>query len=182
MNTRNKTSLVDDLFINRWSSRMFAAGELTKEELDSLFEAARWSPSCFNEQPWFFLCPKDAKEKDAFMQLLAPANQEWAQDAALLCFVIARRHFNLNDLPNRHYAFDSGAAWVSLALQAATMGLSAHAMGGFNHDDSYKVLGVNREKYEVMAAIAIGKPQEEAKDEERTDRKSLAEVYGGAIK
>jgi len=182
MNTRNKTSFVDDLFIDRWSSRMFVPSELTEKELDSLFEAARWSPSCFNEQPWFFLCPKDAKEKDAFMQLLAPANQEWVKNTALLCFVIARRHFNLNNQPNRHYAFDSGAAWVSLALQAATMGLSAHAMGGFNHDDSYEVLGVNREKYEVMAAIAIGKPSEEAKNEERTDRKSLAEVYGDAIK
>lgn len=182
MNIRNKTSQVSDLFIKRWSSRMFTSYELSDAQLDSLFEAARWSPSCFNEQPWFFVIPKGEQEKEAFMQLLMPANQEWVKDASLLCYVIARRHFNLDGRANRHYAFDSGAAWVSLALQAETMGLSAHAMGGFNHDASYEVLKVDKEKYEVMAAIAIGKPSSKAVSEERTQRKPLARVYGTSLK
>ena len=179
MVTRNKISSVKDLFINRWSSRMFSETQLTQEELNSLFEAARWAPSCFNEQPWFFLLPRNDEEKETFFQLLLPGNQKWVGTASLLCYAIARRRFKHDDKLNRHYAFDAGAAWASLALQAQSMGLSAHAMAGYDGEAVYDRLKVDKEKHEVLAAIAIGRPTETArKEEERTERKPLTEVYG----
>lgn len=181
MTTRTTSATIAQIFTERWSSRMFSGASLSKEQQASLFEAARWAPSCFNEQPWFFLLPKDEKRKEEFFQLLLPGNQEWVSQAAILCFVVARRHFKLNNKLNRHNAFDAGAAWASLALQAQTLGLSAHAMAGYDNEAAYAVLEINKETHEVLAAIAIGVPAAAAAAEERTQRKPLAEVFGTTV-
>ena len=153
---------------------MFSGAPLSEEQKTSLFEAARWAPSCYNEQPWFFLLPANEKEEKLFFSLLAPPNQEWVAKAGLLCYVIARRHFHLNNKLNRHNAFDAGAAWMALALQAETMGLSAHAMGGYDNESAYATLKINKDTHEIIAAIAVGVPTNEP--EERTERKPLEEV------
>ena len=158
---------------------MFSQERLTESELNSLFEAARWAPSCFNEQPWFFLLPRNDEERETFFRLLVPGNQKWVGSASLLCYAVARRRFKYNDKPNYHHAFDTGAAWASLALQAQSMGLSAHAMAGYDHENAYEKLKVDRKEYAVLAAIAIGRPTAAAREkEERTERKPLTEVYG----
>jgi len=174
---------VDPLFLERWSPRSFAADPLPQDQLDALFEAARWAPSCFNEQPWLFLFARSERDRELFASLLSDGNRGWASQASVLAFLFARRRFARNDGPNRWAGFDSGAAWMSLALQARQLGLDTHAMGGFDEERVYESLGVPREDYEAMAACAIGKraererlPAELAERERPSPRKPLDQV------
>jgi nitroreductase len=174
---------VDSQFIDRCSPRAFADTPLAREQVASLFEAARWAPSCNNDQPWLFLYAETALDRARFAEALAPANQTWAANAPLLLFVLCRRHFRHDGKENRHAPFDAGAAWMSLALQARKLGLHAHAMAGFSRPKAYALLGVPQEDYDIMAAVAVGRrgdpallPEEVAERELPNARKPLAEV------
>lgn len=129
---------VDEQFPDRWSPRSFSDRTLTEAEVMSLLEAARWSPSAANHQPWRFVWA--LRGESAFQAMAATLtgnNPLWAGNAALL-IAVASKDTVLNregsEVPNRTAGFDSGAAWMSLALQAQAMGLVAHAMGGFDKD------------------------------------------------
>ena len=167
-------------FIDRWSSRDYDGTALTQEQIHILLEAARWTPSSYNDQPWTFYYPKTDEQRKRFLALLAEGNQEWAKNAGVLFFLAASRTLSETGEQNRHYAFDTGAAWMALALQAQILGLSAHAMGGFDEERAYSELGIDKNNYEIFAAIAVGKPTQQAvASEERTPRKSTEEISDG---
>ena len=164
-------------FADRWSSRSYDGSLLTREEIEVLLEAARWTPSSYNEQPWKFYYPHTEKQRQVFLSLLVEGNQEWAKHAGIIFFLAAKRMLDRTGKQNKHYAFDTGAAWMSFALQAHLRGLNAHAMGGFDEERAYDVLGIPKDAYELFAAIAVGKPTPEAEImEERTSRKSFKEI------
>ncbi len=148
---------VDSMFLDRWSPRAFDPQPLTPAEIASLFEAARWTPSCYNEQPWLFLYAVTETDRARFLEALAAGNQVWAQRAPMLLFVLCRLTFAHNGKQNRHAPFDAGAAWMALALQARKLGLHAHAMAGFSRDKAFEILKVPREEYDIMAAVAVGR-------------------------
>jgi nitroreductase len=182
-NQRVAEADIDAMFTDRWSPRGFFPDPLPEHQILALFEAARWAPSCFNEQPWFFIYATDEKGRRRLGSALVAKNQRWALSAPLLMFVLARRRFKEGGRENRHAPFDAGSAWMSLALQARKMGLYAHAMAGFNLDKAYKVLGVPPDEYLVMAAIAVGRRDPEAalaedlaRIESPNSRKPLTEV------
>lgn len=148
---------VDPEFLARWSPRAFRPDPITHDQLDSLFEAMRWAPSCFNEQPWRLVYGLAGTPEHArIVGLLVEANQIWASKAPLLIVLFNRRNFSHNDKPNRTAAFDTGAAWMSLALEARKLGLYSHGMAGFDTQRAYTELGADPERYEVQAAIAVG--------------------------
>lgn len=147
---------VDAMFTDRWSPRAFREEPLTDAQVATLFEAARWAPSCYNEQPWHFRYARSREDRAQFLTALVEKNQLWAVRAPLLLFVLTRKQFGHSSRPNRHAAFDAGAAWMALALQARRLGFYAHAMAGFNIDTAYEVLNADREIYEIMAAVAVG--------------------------
>lgn len=159
-NTRVPECEVDSIFTDRWSPRAFLPDPLPPEQIRSLFEAARWAPSCFNEQPWLFVYATKPEKREKLVSALVPKNQRWAAKCPLLIFALARKNFKQGARENRHAAFDTGAAWLSLALQARRLGLYAHAMAGFKQDKAYEVLGVSKDEYHVMAAIAVGRKDE----------------------
>jgi nitroreductase len=182
-NQRKPQTEVDSMFIDRWSPRAFISEPLTEHQIETLFEAVRWAPSCFNEQPWLFLYATQPEERKTFSSILVKKNQLWASQAPLLMFVMARRKFKMTGKDNRHAPFDAGAAWMSLALQARRLGLYAHAMAGFNLEKAYEVLGVSKEEYNIIAAIAVGRkgdasqlPDDLRQMEMPNDRKSSSEV------
>jgi len=182
-NARHPEVEVDALFTDRWSPRAFDPTPLDDAQIAALFEAARWAPSCFNEQPWLFRYAVTDEERQRFLPALVEKNRAWAQHAPLLLFVLARRHFSANGKPNRHAVFDAGAAWMSLALQARRLGLYAHGMAGFSVEKALEILDVDGEEYEVMAAIAVGRrrdaaqlPEDLARVEFPNGRKPHAEV------
>jgi nitroreductase len=146
------------LFLNRWSPRSMSGEPLADDELFPLFEAARWAPSSYNAQLWRFIYARrqDAARFQEFVDLLQPANQAWAKDAAVLAVTVARQRFEKTDQPAVTHVFDAGAAWENLALEAARRGLVAHGMQGFDFERARRELGVPAE-YDVLAMIAIGR-------------------------
>jgi nitroreductase len=148
---------VDELVRRRFSPRAFSDRLLIPAQLHSLLEAARWAPSCFNEQPWSFLVAT-RDEQGEFAKLLSclvEKNQQWAKHAPLLMLSVAARNFAHNGKPNRHAAHDVGGATAWLTVQATTMGLFVHQMAGIDPEKARHVYGVP-ETHEIMAGIAIG--------------------------
>ena len=155
MTGRSSETNVDRLFLDRWSPRAFDGSRLSADERDALFDAARWAPSAFNAQPWRLLYAEQGDaDWDRFVGLLLPANQAWAGSSSLLIVFVSETTFK--DSPSHTHSFDTGAAWMALALQARALGLYAHAMAGFDQARAYTELGVPEAEYEAMAAIAVG--------------------------
>lgn len=151
-----EAACLNPLFLERWSTRAFSPEPLTADEIHSLFEAARWAPSASNSQPWLFLYATDGPERELFNSLLRPGNQKWATSAPLLAFIVARKG-NDEGRVFRTGQFDTGAAWMSLALQASTMGLYTHAMGGIEVDEVHEKLGLPKDRFDVMVGLAVGR-------------------------
>jgi nitroreductase len=148
---------VDRIFLNRWSPRAMSGEEISRDELMSLFEAARWAPSSYNSQPWRFLYTmRNTENWELFFNLMAEGNQAWANNAAALIVVASKKTFD-NGKPSRTHSFSAGAAWENLALQGSLKGLVVHGMQGFDYDRARQVLNIP-DDYEVEAMIAIGKP------------------------
>jgi len=149
---------VDLIFLERWSPRAMSGESLTDDEIGSLFEAARWAPSTYNVQEWrFSYATRDSAHWDRFLSLLVEFNQGWAKQAGLLGVVMSDSLFPRNGKPNPVHVFDSGMAYVSLALQGARMGLVVHGMAGFDADAARQALNVP-ERYSINAMFAVGRP------------------------
>ncbi len=150
---------VDPLFMERHSPRAFTDEAMGEAELLTLLEAARWAPSGSNVQPTRFAWGlRGDAGFERIAATLAPANRIWAERAAALV-VIASKTFTERDgaaQPHGSHAFDAGAAWMSLALQAHLRGWSAHAMGGFDKAQAGESLGLP-EGHELHVVVAIGR-------------------------
>jgi nitroreductase len=150
---------VHSLIRARWSPRQFAPQPVPSSALRTLFEAARSAASCFNEQPWRFVVAT-REQPEAYQRILdtlVEKNRAWASSAPVLFITATRRTFARNGKPNSYAMHDVGAALATLALQAAALGLEAHAMAGFDGAAARTVLGIPDE-YEVGAAVALGYP------------------------
>lgn len=131
---------------------------VTHDELMTLFEAARWAPSTYNEQEWRFLYAfRDTPHWETYFNLLMEANQTWCLNAGVLIVVVSHDVFERNGKPNPVHTFDTGAAFQNLVLQAAAMDLVAHGMAGFSRDKAREFLQIP-ENYSVEAMVAIGRP------------------------
>jgi nitroreductase len=180
---RKPTFKINQIILNRWSPRSMTGEELDEDTIMSLFEAARWAPSSFNNQPWRFIYAKrNTKYWDKLFVLLAEPNKVWAKDAALLVVVISNKNFEYNGKFSITHQYDAGAAWGNLALEATTRGLVAHGMQGFDYEKTRENLEIP-EDFDVMAMIAIGKrgskenlPPNLQEKENPTDRKPLNEI------
>ena len=150
---------INDTLANRWSGRAYdASQQVSHAQIIALLEAARWAPSCYGDQPWRFIVWDKHADAQAWQQAfdcLAPANQAWVKDAPLLLLVCADSLFSHNQHPNRWAQYDTGAAAENLCLQASSMGLIAHQMGGFNAESVQAAFGVPAQ-YTPMAMVAVG--------------------------
>jgi nitroreductase len=185
---RDPAGGVSELFYRRWSPRSFCGTVIPLEVQRSIFDAARWAPSCFNEQPWLIVTSSGEEDFPVFLGLLAEGNRRWAVNASLLGFVFAKRRFDRNGKYNRWAQFDCGSAWMSIALQASLKGLYAHGMGGILGDLTYEALGVPEEDYEVVCGFALGAiddpwklPDDLADQEVPSARKPLDAIWRRGI-
>lgn len=146
---------INPLILNRWSPRAMTGEEISDSELFSLFEAARWAPSSYNNQPWRFLYVKrdTPRWKDLF-DLLVDFNKMWCKNAAVLGLIYSRLTFERNDKPCVTHAFDTGAAWENLCLEGKTRGLVVHGMEGFDYAKAKELIPKG---HEVHAMFAAGK-------------------------
>jgi nitroreductase len=173
-------------FPARWSPRSFTERVLTTAEAMSLLEAARWAPSASNHQPWRFVWALRGEAAFAAVRdTLTGNNPVWAGKAGVL-FVVASKDTVTNregaEVPNRTAGFDTGAAWISLALQAQAMGLVAHAMGGFDKDKLAAAVALP-DGHTLHCVVAVGEqgpaealPEDLQAREKPSNRKSVAEI------
>ena len=152
---------VDTTIANRWSGRAYdATKSVSHTQVLALLEAARWAPSCFGDEPWRFLVWNKASNPQAWQQAfdcLVSGNQAWVIDAPVLLLVCADSLFGHNQKPNRWAQYDTGAAAENLCLQASSMGLMAHQMGGFDANLTRERFNIP-EQYTPMAMISVGYP------------------------
>jgi nitroreductase len=148
---------IHELIAKRWSPYGFADRTVSDDDVRSLFEAARWAASSYNEQPWRYIVATraDAEGFGRLLSCLVEPNQAWAQAAAVLALGCTNLNFARNGQPNAAAVHDLGLASASLTLEATARGLSVHQMIGILPDRA-------RELYEIPAgvqpltALAIG--------------------------
>jgi nitroreductase len=149
---------IHDLIQKRWSPRAFSDKLISPAVLRSLFEAARWAPSNFNEQPWAFLVATRDDQENFHKALgtLVEFNAGWARHAAALGIAVSKLNFQDGN-PNRNAEYDTGAASALLSIEATAQGLFVHQMGGFYPQKAKQVFGIP-DGWEPIAAMAIGYP------------------------
>ncbi len=165
------------VFTDRWSPRAFAVGTIDEATLMSCFEAARWAPSVSNDQPWRFAYVLPGQQNwERCMAALAPEDQSWAyRGAAFVAFASRAEGEALA-------SFDTGAAWMSFALQAALKGWHSRALAAVDHGALAGILrlpgGWRIEAVAVLGRIgdAAGLPPGMQADERPSARRSLADL------
>ncbi len=150
---------IHELLASRWSPRAFDPDKpVSHEQLTALLEAARWAPSCFNDQPWrYIVCDKSSDESawQNGLAVIAEKNQLWAKHAPILLLSIAMQNFNHNGKANRWSEYDTGAASLGICLQATALGLVAHQMGGFDAEQARLRFNLP-DDCTPMAMLAVG--------------------------
>jgi len=190
MNQRKTEYKTHEIFVNRWSPRAMSTEEVSKDELMSLFEAARWAPSAYNSQPWRFIYAKKGTQLwNTLFNLLVEFNQSWIKNATYLVLIISRKTFEHNNKPSITHSFDTGSAWQNIALQGSINNLVIHAMSGFDYEKARSILKIPSD-YNIEAMFVVGKPgkKEDLPNElqERefpSDRKKISEfVFEGEFR
>jgi nitroreductase len=143
----------------RWSPRALKPESVSPEQMRSLLEAARWTASAFNEQPWRFIVALrvETEKFERMLGCLVPGNQQWAHNAGALILTVAREAFTRNDKPNGSARYDVGQAASALALQATELGLRVHQMAGIDSDKIRETYAVP-DGYAPLTGIAVGYP------------------------
>lgn len=168
---------INELMQRRWSPRAFEEGRsVEREKVLTMLEAARWAPSCFNDQPRQFLV-FDGSDSGALERARAclTAGNAWALKAPMLILSVARETFEQNGKPNRWAQHDTGLATENLLLQAVELGLAAHPMAGYDADRARSEFGIPV-GFTPIAMIAIGYPYRARLDDldEKLRAKELA--------
>ncbi len=169
---------IEKVIAERWSGRAFdLATPVSDEQIIALCEAARWSPSCNGDQPWRFIIWDRNQDQTSWQQVvdcLSPGNQQWAQNAPLLILATSVKIFSHNGNDNRWVGYDTGAACVSLCLQATAMGLMTHQMGGYDSDKVRQQFNLP-DDINLWAMIAVGHPAPlDSLDDEQMERELKA--------
>ena len=147
------------VFASRWSPRAFAETEIHDDELMTFCEAARWAPSAMNGQPWRFVVVKRGDRTwSTALETLSRTNRSWAGRAAALVAFVSKAtttfEGSVHEAPT--HQFDTGAAWMSFALQAHIAGWHTHAMAGFDRDRANAAFQIPGDHW-INAIAAIGR-------------------------
>ncbi len=149
--TRN----IHPLIKQRWSPRSLNPQSLEKDKLQRIFEAARWAPSSFNEQPWRFIVGiKGDATWQKMYDALVEFNQIWAKNAPVLVLNLGKKTVSKNGQANASFQYDVGQAMAYITFQAEAEGLVVHQMGGFNREAVKKAFAVP-EDYSVLTVCSI---------------------------
>ena len=185
MNKLAKTKYgIHFLLESRWSPRSFREDRIETEKLQRILEAAQWSPSSMNEQPWrFILGEKESETYDKIFDSLTDYNKRWAGKAPVLIVTLAKKNFSKNNKDNFHFLYDAGQSVAHLTFQAMHEGLYVHQMGGFHFEKIKGYFNIPEEYYivTVVAVGYVGKPEmldDDIREREIADRnrKDLKEI------
>jgi nitroreductase len=147
---------VEELLLKRWSPRAFAEKPLPEADLRSIFTAAAWAASSYNEQPWRFVVGRKGDVVwDKIFSALNERNQSWAGGAPVLYATFAKKTFTANGTPNAVAAHDTGAASANVSLQATALGMHTHGMAGFDREKLKSSLA-SPDDFDAVACWAMG--------------------------
>jgi nitroreductase len=150
---------IDELLAKRWSLRAFDINKpVSRQQIISICEAGRWAPSCFGDEPWRFMVWDINHDKEAYRRAfscIGKWNQKWVRTAPVIMASLADNIFRKNGEPNRWGQHDTGLATENILLQAFSLGLAAHPMGGFDGDKLKTEFNIP-DRFTPMAFIAIG--------------------------
>jgi nitroreductase len=174
---------IHDLLKQRWSPRAFSSQPVETEKLQSLLEAARWSASCFNDQPWRFIVAVEPEEREKMLGCYIASVQRWAVHAPVLMLTVAHKTFEGYDTPNRHAWHDIGLATQNLTVQATSMGLFVHPVAGIEADKAREVYHIPAD-FDPVTGIILGYPGElstlvekdQVKETQERTRKPLSDI------
>ena len=175
------------LIRQRWSPLSFSSRQMTHAQLLSLMEAARWAPSSYNAQPWSFIAAlrEDEPLFPRLFECLMPGNQRWAGKAGALLLSVASTVDEDGDA-NRYAYHDAGLASANLILQATSMDLYVHMMGGFNREKARGTFQIpeGREPCAMMAVGYLGEADElpddlKARETRMRQRKPVSDFLFG---
>jgi nitroreductase len=179
---------IQELIARRWSPYAFSDRPVSDADLKSLFEAARWAASSYNEQPWsYIIASKQQPEEFArLLSCLVEGNQAWAKAAAVLALGCTSVLFKMNGKPNAAAVHDLGLASGNLCLEATARGLAIHQMIGILPDRARELYRIPQ-SVQPLTGLAIGYAAEASalpenlrqRDLAPRTRKPLAEILFG---
>jgi nitroreductase len=148
---------IHELIARRWSPYALAGQPVPDDELRSLFEAARWAASSYNEQPWSYILATQAEraEFERLLSCLIEGNQPWAQAAPVLALGCTSLLFARNGKPNAAAIHDLGLASATLTFEATARGLYVHQMIGILPDRARELYRIP-EEVQPLTGLAIG--------------------------
>jgi nitroreductase len=150
---------IHDLLSTRWSPYAFDSNrDVSPDDLNALFEAARWSMSSYNAQPWRYIVGVRGRGQsvwDQVFNVLLEGNQPWAKNAPVLVLGLAEHNFEHNGQPNKAALHDLGAASASLTFEATARGLVVHQMIGIDPEKARETFAL-KESIEPLTALAVG--------------------------
>ena len=148
--------LLMEQLATRHSPRAFDPdADLSDEQIGSLLEAARWSASSSNSQPWrLFVVRRGTPEFDRVVAALASGNQSWATNASVLIVNVAKMVTD-EGKEEKWAAYDVGQAAAHLSIQATDMGLIVHQMGGFDGEALSAAVGIDAD-HRPWTVLAVG--------------------------
>lgn len=155
----SKAKDILEILQKRWSPRAFSDQPVDEAILGRLFESARWSASCYNEQPWRFIVGIKGRDStyESLLKVLVPGNQVWASTAPVLVLICAKTTFSHNGQSNDWYKYDAGQAAAYITVQAMSEGVFVHQMAGFQPDEAMEDFSIP-DDFVPVTAIALGYP------------------------
>lgn len=139
----------------RWSPRAFSDKPVSEDQLMQLVDAARFAPSCFNEQPFRYVLFSSPEEVKLAKAHLKAGNVDWNVNVQAYLGILFKKTWERNGKENRWAAFDTGTSWGLLSLQAIHLGLVTHAMAGFERKALREALSIS-DDYDFITLIAVG--------------------------
>jgi nitroreductase len=148
---------LNPLLLRRYSPRAFSNSPVDKEILHRIFEAARWSASCNNEQPWRFIVgtKNNGNTYQKIYECLTDANKRWTIHAPVLILICAATSFSYKGRSNPWHMYDAGQSAVHITMQALYEGIQVHQMAGFDQQKATTTFAIPPE-YVVASAMAMG--------------------------
>jgi len=168
--------MLNELIEKRFSPYSFSDKEIAKEDLEKLFDAARKSPSSYNEQPWRFIVGTNENKEtyNKILETLMDGNKDWAKQAPVLMLTVAGKNFQKNGKDNLHAEYDLGQAVAFLTLKATELEIYGHQMAGFSRDKAIELFNIP-EGYNPVTVIAFGYKNKDDKKPEK-GRKEINEL------
>ncbi len=150
---------ISPVFAARWSPYSYDPDrDVSEQDLKAIFEAARWTMSAFNAQPWRYIVGVRSRSRetwDGVFNSLLPGNQGWTPNVPVLALGLMQPNYEHNGKPNGTALHDLGAASAALTFEAVSRGLSVHQMGGIDPSKAREIFGLD-DAFVPVTGLAIG--------------------------